>query len=123
MKIYPVDEIRNVGIIGHGGDGKTSLGEAMLFCAGATSRLGKVDNQSSHLDFEEEEIHRSISLSSALHHLEWKKNKVTIVDTPGYGNFIFDTKCCLRVLDGAILTISAVDGVKAQSERVWSLLP
>ncbi len=91
-----IDKLRNVGILGHGGSGKTSLGDAMLFAAGATARLGKVADGTSALDFEPEEVHRHSSLSTALHSLSWKKNRVCLIDTPGQSPFIPDTLNCMR---------------------------
>jgi elongation factor G len=111
--------IRNLALIGHGGCGKTSLAEALLFGAGATSRLGKVDDGSSILDFEPEEIKRQITISSAFHHYQWKKHTVYLADTPGDDNFLADTRAVLHVMDAAVLVIDAVDGVKVGTEKVW----
>ncbi len=112
-------QIRNLVLIGHGGSGKTSLAEALLFGAGATSRLGKVDDGSSVLDYEPEEIKRQITISSAFHHYSWKKHTVYLADTPGDDNFLADTKAALHVGDGAIVVVDAVDGVKVGTEKVW----
>ena len=111
--------IRNLALIGHGGCGKTSLAEALLFGAGATSRLGKVDDGSSILDFEPEEIKRQITISSAFHHYQWKKHTVYLADTPGDDNFLADTRAVLHAADAAVLVIDAVDGVKVGTEKVW----
>jgi elongation factor G len=112
-------QIRNLVLIGHGGCGKTSLAEALLFGAGATSRLGKVDDGSSVLDYEPEEIKRKITISSAFHHYQWKKHTVYLADTPGDDNFLADTKAALHVGDAAIVVVDAVDGVKVGTEKVW----
>ncbi len=85
------DKLRNVGILGHGGVGKTSVGEAMLFAAGVTQRLGRVEEGTSVFDFEPEEIKRRISISAAFHSLAWKKFSLTLIDTPGYATFLADT--------------------------------
>ncbi len=119
MAKYDTSKLRNVGIVAHGGAGKTSLTEAILFNAGMIDRLGKVDEGTSAMDFEPEEIKRRISVSSALHHCEWDGCSLHIVDTPGYGDFIADTRSCLRVLGGAVVIISAISGVKVQTEEVW----
>ena len=119
MAKYDTSKLRNVGIVAHGGAGKTSLTEAILFNAGMVDRLGKVDDGTSTMDFEPEEVKRRISVSSALHHCEWNGHNLHIVDTPGYGDFIADTRSCLRVLGGAVVIISAISGVKVQTEEVW----
>jgi elongation factor G len=119
MGKYETTQIRNLGIVGQGGAGKTSLTEAMLFNTGMTDRLGKVDQGTSVMDFEPEEIKRGITISSSLNHCEWKEHSLHIVDTPGYTNFLHDTRNCLRILGGAVLVVSAVDGVKAQSSKIW----
>jgi elongation factor G len=112
-------QIRNLVLIGHGGCGKTSLAEALLFGAGATSRLGKVDDGSSVLDYEPEEIKRKITISSAFHHYNWKKHTVYFADTPGDDNFLADTRAALHVADAAVVVVDAVDGVKVGTEKVW----
>jgi elongation factor G len=112
-------QIRNLVLIGHGGCGKTSLAEALLFGAGATSRQGKVDDGSSVLDYEPEEIKRKITISTAFHHYQWKKHTVYLADTPGDDNFLADTRAALHVGDGAVVVVDAVDGVKVGTEKVW----
>ncbi|MGB8990748.1 MAG: elongation factor G [Desulfobaccales bacterium] len=112
-------QIRNLVLIGHGGCGKTSLAEALLFAAGATSRLGKVDDGSSILDYEPEEIKRQITISTAFHHYQWKKHTVYLADTPGDDNFLADARAALHVGDGAVVVVDAVDGVKVGTEKVW----
>jgi elongation factor G len=119
MAKYDTAKVRNVGIVAHGGAGKTSLTEAILFATGTNDRLGRVDDGTSTMDFEPEEIKRKISVSSALNHGEWNGHSLHIIDTPGYGDFIADTRSCLRVLGGAVVIISAISGVKVQTEEVW----
>jgi len=114
-----VTELRNVGLIGHGGAGKTSLAEAFLFDAGVTTRLGSVDQGNSVMDFEPEEVRRHVSISTAFHHYTWKRLKVNIIDTPGDANFFSDTRSCLQAADGAIVVIEAINGVKVQTEQAW----
>jgi elongation factor G len=119
MKKYEVEQIRNVGIFGHGSDGKTSLADAILFNAGMTNRIGRVDDGSSLLDYEPEEINRQISISAAIAHYEWEKHRVVLVDTPGDANFIYDAKACMQIVEGGIIVIGANSGVKVQTEAVW----
>nr|WP_279384504.1 elongation factor G [Geotalea toluenoxydans] len=119
MGKYDTAKLRNLGIVAHGGAGKTSLTEAILFNAGMIDRLGRVDDGTSTMDFEPEEIKRKITISSSLNHCEWNGYSIHIVDTPGYGNFIADTRSCMRALGGAVLILSAISGVKVQTEEVW----
>ncbi len=106
-------------MIGHGGGGKTSLAEAMLFDAGVTNRLGSVDAKNAVMDFEPEELKRGSSISTAFHQFPWKKHAVTIMDTPGDQNFFSDTRLSMQAADSVVLVIDAVDGVKVQSEQAW----
>ncbi len=114
-----VNVLRNIALVGHGGAGKTSLAEALLFDAGVTNRLGSVDKGSSVMDFEPEEVRRQISISAAFHHYIWKKHRVNIIDTPGDANFFSDTRSCLQAVDGAVFVIEAVEGIKVQTEQAW----
>ncbi|MBI5575029.1 MAG: elongation factor G [Deltaproteobacteria bacterium] len=114
-----IHQLRNIGIIAHGGAGKTSLAEALLFNAKATDRMGRVDDGSSNFDYDPEEIRRKITISTSFHHYSWNKVEVTVADTPGYINFEADTRACLRVLDGAVLLVNAVSGVEVQTEKMW----
>ncbi len=113
------EKSRNVAFVGQSGAGKTSVGEAMLFNAGVTTRLGSVDAGNSVLDFEPEELKRQSSISTSFHQFEWQKNSVSIIDTPGDQNFFSDTKLCLQAADSVVLVIDAIDGVKFQSEKAW----
>jgi elongation factor G len=119
MKKYEVSKIRNVAIIAHGGAGKTSLTEAMLFDAGVTTRLGRVSEGNTVTDFDEDEIKRQISINSALAFCEWKGTKINIIDTPGFAVFLPDARAALRVADAAVVIVSAISGVKVQTEKVW----
>ncbi len=119
MKRFESSHIRNIGTFGHGGEGKTSLAEAILFDTGENTRLGRVDDGSSLMDFEPEEINRKISISASLSHFEWDKHQFHMIDTPGYANFIAEAKASMRVVDGAIIVIGANSGVKVQTETVW----
>jgi elongation factor G len=112
-------KIRNVGVVGHGGVGKTSLVEAVLFAAGAVTRLGKVDDGSTTTDFDPDEIKRKISINTSIAYCDFKGHHINIVDTPGYGDFIADARAGLRVVEAAVVVVDAVAGVQVQTEKVW----
>ncbi|MEK6601030.1 MAG: elongation factor G, partial [Candidatus Binatota bacterium] len=115
-----IDKLRNVGILGHGGTGKTSLGEAMLFVGGATQRMGRVEDGSTVFDFEPEEARRHISISTAFHSLSWKKVRLTLIDTPGYAAFLSDTINCMRAFSGSVFLFNPSSGLRVESERLWA---
>ena len=117
-----VQQIRNVAVLGHGNSGKSSLAEALLFTAGSLKRLGKVDDGTSSMDFEPEEIKRKISIGAAFNHLSWKKNDVYLIDTPGDDNFFNETRFAAQVADSAVLTVGAVLGVRPQTEKFVDLI-
>jgi elongation factor G len=119
MKKSENNRLRNIALIAHGKAGKTTLAEAMLFDGKASDRLGRVDDGTSVMDFEPEEIKRSLTISSAFNHLEWNKHKINLIDTPGDANFIIDTKNSLQAVDGAVIVVDAVAGVEVQTEKVW----
>ena len=119
MVNFDIEKIRNVAVIAHAGAGKTSLVEAMLFNSKAVDRFGKVTEGNTTTDYEPEEISRKISISSALAFCEWNSHRINIIDTPGYINFLEDTKSCLSAVDGAVVIVSALSGVKAETEKVW----
>ncbi|MGD8342210.1 MAG: elongation factor G [Desulfobacterales bacterium] len=114
-----VERIRNIALIGHGGAGKTSLAEAMLYDSGLIKRLGSVDDGNSTLDFEPEELKRRSSISSGFHRFSWKNHVINLIDTPGDQNFFSDTKSCMQAADGIVVVVDAVDGVKVQTELAW----
>jgi elongation factor G len=120
MKVYTTREIRNVGIVGHGHAGKTSLVSAMLFDAGATNRLGRVDEGTTVTDYDEDEIARKLTIISSLAYCEWNGTKINILDTPGFAAFILDAKAALRACDSALVVVDAVSGVEVQTEKAWS---
>ena len=120
MKQYSLKDIRNVAIVGHGGVGKTSVAEGMLFLSGVNDRLGKVGDTSSIMDYDLDEVDRGHSLSASIAFYEWKGKKVNLIDIPGDSNFVADTPACLRVIDGIVLVISATDGVQFYTEKVWN---
>lgn len=111
--------IRDVAVIAHSGAGKTSLAEAILFNAGAIDRIGNIEAGNTTMDFEPEEIDRKISISSAVAYCDWKDTRLNLIDTPGFINFIEDTRGSLKVSDGAVVIVSALSGVKAETEKVW----
>jgi elongation factor G len=112
-------QLRNVALVAHGSSGKTSLAEAMLFDGKATTRLGKVDDGSSNMDFDPEEIKRRITINTSFHHSSWKKQTINILDTPGEDNFLSDTKFSLQAADAVIVVVDATSGVKIGTEKVW----
>ncbi len=114
--------IRNLAVIGHGGVGKTSLCEAVLYNAKVTTRLNRVDEGNSILDYSAEEIERKSTLSSSMAMIPWKKMEIFCMDTPGYTNFLADTKGVLKVMDAAVVLVSAISGVKVETEKVWGYL-
>ncbi|MGH7323805.1 MAG: elongation factor G [Candidatus Rokuibacteriota bacterium] len=114
-----IGKIRNVGVVGHGGVGKTSLVEALLFSAGAVTRLGKVDDGSTTTDFDPDEIRRKISINTAMAYCDWKGHRINLVDTPGYGDFIADARAGLRVVEAALVVVDSVAGAQVQTEKVW----
>ena len=118
MKDFTIDKIRNVGLVGHGSVGKTSLAEAMLFAMGEVNRIGKVDDGSTVSDYHPDEIERKISISTSLLHGVWNDYRMHILDTPGYSDFIGDTKGALRVVDIVVAVLSAVEGVEVGTEQV-----
>ncbi|MBI3107496.1 MAG: elongation factor G [Candidatus Rokubacteria bacterium] len=116
-----ITKIRNIGVVGHGGVGKTSLVEAILFAAGALTRLGRVDDGTTTTDFDPDEIKRKISLSTAVAYCDYKGHRLTMVDTPGYGDFVADARAGLRVVSAAVVVVDAVAGVQVQTEKVWKI--
>ncbi len=112
------ESLRNVALIAHGGAGKTSLAEIMINKAGMTTRVGRVEDGNTVMDFEPEELKRQASLSSGFIQLPWKKHTISLIDTPGDQNFISDAKLCMQAADTALILVDAVDGVKVQTEQV-----
>ena len=119
MKVYESKDIRNVGVVGHGDSGKTTLTAGLLFTSGATNRLLRVDEGNTITDFDDEEISRRISICTAVAVAEWKKAKINILDTPGYNIFINDTRAALVAADAALVLVDGVAGVEVQTEKVW----
>ncbi len=119
LRRFAVEKVRNVALIAHGGAGKTSLAEAMLFNAGATDRLGRVDDGNTVMDHDPEEIRRKVSISMGIAPLEWKDHKFNLLDTPGYFDFVGEVKAALRVVETALLLVDAVAGIEVGSELTW----
>jgi elongation factor G len=119
MKVHESSDIRNVALVGHGHAGKTLLAGALFHSAGATERLTTPDQGDAVTDFDEEEIHRKISISSSLGAFSWQKNKINLIDTPGYNIFLEDTRASMRAADSALLIVDGAAGVEVSSQKVW----
>jgi len=119
VKVYSGENIRNVAMVGHGHAGKTTLLSAMLYTAGATPRLGRVDDGSATTDYDDEEIARKMSISAAAASVEWGKTKINVIDTPGFSMFVHEAKMVLPVVDAAIVVVDGVAGVEVVTQRVW----
>jgi len=119
VKEYSIDRIRNVALLSHGGAGKTSLAEAMLYNTGAIKRLGKVDEGTTVSDYDPEEIRRHISVNTSLIPCEWREHKINVLDTPGYADFVGEMKGATRVADGCVIVVDATSGVEVGTELVW----
>jgi elongation factor G len=113
------DKLRNVALVAHGGAGKTSLAEVMLFKAGVTNRIGRTEDGNTVMDYEPEELKRLTSVSTSFAQAPWKKHTLTLVDTPGDQNFFSDTKLSMQAVDAALVVVDSVDGVKVQTEQAW----
>ncbi len=119
MKVYSGSEIRNIAVVGHNDTGKTTLVAQLLFNAGATTRMGRVEDGTTTTDFEPDEIERKHSISAAIAVAEWKGTKLNLLDTPGFGIFIMEAKGAMRVADAAAVVVSGVTGVEVTTEKVW----
>ena len=121
MKEYTAKDIRNVGVFGHGGEGKTTLTEAMMLNAGLTDRLGKVENGTTVTDFDPEEISRGISINMALAPFEWKDVKVNIIDAPGFFDFYGEVAAAMALADSALIVVGAVSGPVVGTEKAMAM--
>src|SRR4051812_31598196 len=119
MKSYSPDAIRNVGLFGHGGAGKTSLAEALLFQSGAVSRQGRVDDGSATTDYDPDEIKRKMSVSAALAPVEWHDTKINIVDAPGYADFLGEVVQAMSAIECAIIVLDGVSGMQVGTDTAW----
>jgi elongation factor G len=120
VKVYTGENIRNVAIVGHGHAGKTTLLSAMLYTAGATARLGRVDDGAATTDYDEEEIARKMSIAAAAAYVEWGNTKINVIDTPGFNMFVHEARMVLPVVDAAIVVVDGVAGVEVVTQKVWS---
>jgi elongation factor G len=119
MAVEEIGRLRTIAIVGQGSTGKTQLAEAMLFTAGATTRLGRPDDGTALMDFEPEELLRNISISSSFHHLNWKRTEVILANTPGYTAFLPDCFGTMRAVDGIVFVASAGGDLKVESEKIF----
>src|SRR3990172_8925570 len=119
MKEYAPEKIRNVALIGHGGTGKTSLSEALLFTAGTISRLGRVEDGTTTSDWDPDEQKRGVSVNLSILPLEWAGHKLNVLDAPGYADFMGEVKCGLRAAELALITICGASGVQVGTEFAW----
>ncbi|MBQ7114176.1 MAG: elongation factor G [Clostridia bacterium] len=121
MKDYTAANIRNIGIFGHGGEGKTTLTEAMLFNAGLLERLGRVENGTTTTDYDPEEVKRTISINAALAPLEWKDTKINIIDAPGFFDFYGEVAAAMALADSALIVVGAVSGPVVGVEKAMEM--
>jgi elongation factor G len=119
MKNYDLENIRNVALLAHCGAGKTSLAEAVLFTAGATTRLGKVDDGTTVSDYDPDEVKRHISLNLTTLPCQWQDTKFNLLDTPGYTDFVGEVRAAIRVSEAAVIVVCAASGVEVGTEQVW----
>ena len=121
-KTYPTEKIRNIALVGHGGAGKTSLTEALLYVTGTIPRHGRVEDGTTTTDFDPEEARRGISVSLGIAPFEHEGCKITVLDAPGYADFVSDVAAALRAADLVVFVVSAVEGVEVQTEVVWRMV-
>lgn len=121
MKEYRTSQLRNIALVSHGGAGKTAFAEAMLRGAGVVSRLGRSAEGNTAMDYTAEEAERKISINLSVAHLDWKDNRINVIDTPGYADFAGDTAAGLRVADGAVLLVNGGMGVEPGAENTWDM--
>jgi len=116
LKEYGAESIRNIALIGHGGSGKTTLSEILLYTAGAINRIGTIAEGNTASDYSPNEIEKQISISTSLLHFEWNNSKINLLDTPGYADFLGDVKTAMRVCDTAVMVLKSAEGVEVGSE-------
>lgn len=121
MQVYQTGDIRNIGIAGHSGSGKTSLLETMLFNSGFTTRLGKVEDGSTVTDYLPEEIKRQVTISASLAPVEWAETKLNMIDTPGYADFIGEVISTTRAVDNMLMVVCGIAGIEVQTEVIWDI--
>ena len=121
MNVYTTDKIRNVVLLGHGGCGKTSLVEAMAYLSGKITRMGKVSEGNTISDYDKEEIKRKFSIQTSVVPILWEDNKINVLDTPGYFDFIGEVEEAVSVADAAIIVVSGKAGIEVGTKKAWEL--
>ena len=114
MKEISSEAIRNIALVGHGGGGKTTLSEIILYTAKETNRIGKIEDGNTVSDYTPNEVEKQISISSSLMNIEWNNTKINIIDAPGFSDFVGDVKSALKVCDNAVMVIKSVEGIKVR---------
>ena len=122
MKVYEAKHIRNIAFLGHGGCGKTTLIEAILFSAKLINRMGKIEDGNTVSDFDKEEITRGISIGTSLIPVEWQEHKINILDTPGYFDFVGEVQSTLKAAGGAVILVDASNGIEVGTEKSWDFV-
>ena len=120
MKDYQTQNIRNIAIVGHGGEGKTTLTEALLWTTGAIDRMGRIEDGNTVSDYDTEEIRRQFSISTSVAPVEWKDKKINFIDIPGYFDFIGEMMGPLRIVDAALIVVGAVNGLNVGAEKAMA---
>jgi elongation factor G len=121
LKPYSPEHIRNVAVVGHGSAGKTTLVEAMLFTARATTRMGKPEDGNTVSDYDPDEIKRRMSIVAAVAPLEWRDTKINLIDTPGYSDFVGEVKAAVRVAEAALIVADAASAIEVGTENGWRI--
>ena len=122
MKEYETEAIRNIAFVGHGGSGKTTLSEIMLFTAGETTRIGKIEEGNTISDYTPNEIEKQISIATGIMHLEWNNCKINILDTPGYSDFTGEVRSALKVCESAVIVIKSAEGIEVGTETALDII-
>ena len=120
MKDYMVKDIRNIAVLGHGSEGKTTLVESMLYAAGVTDRQGRVEDGNTVSDYDPEEIKRKFSISTAVAPVEWNGCKINLLDPPGFFDFESEVQCALRVAESALIVATGKSGPGVGTEKAWA---
>ena len=121
MQVASPDKIRNLAVVGHNDTGKTTLTSALLYTAGVTNRLHRVEDGNTITDFDPQEIERKISINLSIAFAPWREHKINLLDCPGYCIFVTETECGLRAADAALLCVSGAAGIEVMTERVWEI--
>ena len=122
MKEIISEAIRNIALVGHGGSGKTSLSEIILYTAKETNRIGKIEDGNTISDYTPNEIEKQVSITSSLMNLEWNNTKINIIDAPGFSDFVGDVQSALKVCDTAVMVIKSAEGVEVGTETVKGII-